>query len=212
MKLILLGAPGAGKGTQAEILCKKLGIPTISTGNILRAAIKEGTPTGLKAKSYIDAGKLVPDEVIIGIVHERLAQDDCKSGYILDGVPRTIAQAEALEKAGIGFDAVVSIEISEEEILRRMNGRRVCEACGSSYNVVSIPPRVEGICDNCGGKLIQRKDDTPETVRERLKVYHTETEPLVDFYAARGLLRPVGSADTKEGTTQAILAALGIEK
>ena len=212
MKLILLGAPGAGKGTQAEILCKKLGIPTISTGNILRAAIKEGTPTGLKAKSYIDAGKLVPDEVIIGIVHERLAQDDCKSGYILDGGPRTIAQAEALEKAGIGFDAVVSIEISEEEILRRMNGRRVCEACGSSYNVVSIPPRVEGICDNCGGKLIQRKDDTPETVRERLKVYHTETEPLVDFYAARGLLRPVRSDDTKEGTTQAILAALGIEK
>ena len=212
MKLILLGAPGAGKGTQAEILCKKLGIPTISTGNILRAAIKEGTPTGLKAKSYIDAGKLVPDEVIIGIVHERLAQDDCKSGYILDGVPRTIAQAEALEKAGITFDAVVSIEISEEEILRRMNGRRVCEACGSSYNVVSIPPRVEGICDNCGGKLIQRKDDTPETVRERLKVYHTETEPLVDFYAARGLLRPVRSDDTKEGTTQAILAALGIEK
>ena len=212
MKLILLGAPGAGKGTQAEVLCRKLGIPTISTGNILRAAIKDGTPTGLKAKSYIDAGALVPDEVIIGIVDERLAQDDCKNGYILDGVPRTIAQAEALEKAGIGFDAVVSIEISEEEILRRMNGRRVCEACGSSYNVVSIPPRVEGICDNCGGKLIQRKDDTPETVRERLKVYHTETEPLVDFYAARGLLRPVRSDDTKEGTTQAILAALGIEK
>ena len=212
MKLILLGAPGAGKGTQAEILCKKLGIPTISTGNILRAAIKEGTPTGLKAKSYIDAGKLVPDEVIIGIVHERLAQDDCKSGYILDGVPRTIAQAEALEKAGIAFDAVVSIEISEEEILRRMSGRRVCEACGSSYNVEAVPPRVEGVCDNCGGKLIQRKDDTPETVRERLKVYHTETEPLVDFYAARGLLRPVRSDDTKEGTTQAILAALGIEK
>ena len=212
MKLILLGAPGAGKGTQAEILCKKLGIPTISTGNILRAAIKDATPTGMQAKSYIDAGKLVPDEVIIGIVHERLAQDDCKSGYILDGVPRTIAQAEALEKAGIGFDAVVSLEISEEEILRRMSGRRVCEACGSSYNVVAIPPRVEGICDNCGGKLIQRKDDTPETVRERLKVYHTETEPLVDFYAARGLLRPVRSDDTKEGTTQAILAALGIEK
>ena len=212
MKLILLGAPGAGKGTQAEILCKKLNVPTISTGNILRAAIKDGTPTGLKAKSFIDAGALVPDEVIIGIVDERLAQDDCKNGYILDGVPRTIAQAEALEKAGITFDAVVSIEISEEEILRRMNGRRVCEACGSSYNVVSIPPRVEGICDNCGGKLIQRKDDTPETVRERLKVYHTETEPLVDFYAARGLLRPVRSDDTKEGTTQAILAALGIEK
>ena len=212
MKLILLGAPGAGKGTQAEILCKRLGIPTISTGNILRAAMKEGTPTGLKAKSYIDAGALVPDEVIIGIVNERLAQPDCRNGYILDGVPRTIAQAEALEKAGIQFDAVVSLEISEEEILRRMSGRRVCEACGSSYNVVAIPPRVEGICDNCGGKLIQRKDDTPETVRERLKVYHNETEPLVDFYAARGLLRPVQSAASKEGTTEAILAALGMDR
>ena len=212
MKLILLGAPGAGKGTQAEVLCRKLGIPSISTGNILRAAIKNGTPTGLKAKSYIDAGALVPDEVIIGIVDERLAQDDCKNGYILDGVPRTIAQAEALEKAGITFDAVVSIEISEEEILGRMTGRRVCEACGSTYNVVAIPPRREGICDNCGGKLIQRKDDTPETVRERLKVYHTETEPLVDFYANRGLLRPVRSADTKEATTKAILDVLGIEK
>ena len=212
MKLILLGAPGAGKGTQAEVLCKKLGIPSISTGNILRAAIKDGTPTGLKAKSYIDAGKLVPDEVIIGIVDERLSQDDCAKGYILDGVPRTIAQAEALEKAGIQFDAVVSIEISEDEILRRMSGRRVCEACGSSYNVEALPPRVEGICDNCGGKLIQRKDDTPETVRERLKVYHTETEPLVGFYADRGLLRRVAVTDTKEATTQAILAALGIQE
>ena len=211
MKLILLGAPGAGKGTQAEILCKKLGIPTISTGNILRAAIKDGTPTGLKAKSYIDAGALVPDEVIIGIVDERLAQDDCKNGYILDGVPRTIAQAEALEKAGINFDAVVSIEISEEEILRRMTGRRVCGACGSTYNVEFVPPRREGVCDNCGGKLIQRKDDTPETVRERLKVYHNETEPLVDFYAQRGLLRSVQSS-TKEATTQAILAVLGIDE
>ena len=170
MKLILLGAPGAGKGTQAEILCRKLGIPSISTGNILRAAIKDGTPTGVQAKKYIDAGQLVPDEVIIGIVNERLSQDDCAKGYILDGVPRTIAQAEALEKAGIQFDAVVSIEISEDEILRRMSGRRVCEACGSSYNVEAVPPRVEGICDNCGGKLIQRRDDSPETVRERRKV------------------------------------------
>ncbi len=212
MKLILLGAPGAGKGTQAEILCKKLGIPTISTGNILRAAIKDGTPTGLKAKSYIDAGALVPDEVIIGIINERLAQADCQNGYILDGVPRTIAQAEALERAGIAFDAVVSIEISEEEILRRMSGRRVCEACGSSYNVEAVPPRVEGICDNCGGKLIQRKDDTPETVRERLKVYHNETEPLVDFYAARGLLKPVQVADSKEATSRKILDVLGIGK
>ena len=212
MKLILLGAPGAGKGTQAEILCKKLSIPTISTGNILRAAIKEGTPTGLKAKSFIDAGALVPDEVIIGIVDERLARDDCQGGYILDGVPRTIAQAEALEKAGIAFDAVVSLEISEEEILSRMSGRRVCGACGSSYHVANLPPRVEGICDNCGGQLVQRKDDAPETVRERLKVYHTETEPLVEFYRQRGLLRPVASAGDREETTAAILAVLGIEK
>ena len=212
MKLILLGAPGAGKGTQAEVLCKKLNIPSISTGNILRAAIKDGTPTGLKAKEYIDSGALVPDEVIIGIINERLAQDDCKNGYILDGVPRTIAQAEALEKAGIRFDAVVSIEVSEEQILRRMTGRRVCGACGASYNVEFVPPRVEGICDSCGGKLIQRKDDTPETVRERLKVYHTETEPLTEFYANRGLLRPVNCADTKEAVTQAILDALGIDK
>ena len=210
MKLILLGPPGAGKGTQAEILSEKLSIPTISTGNILRAAVKNGTPVGLKAKEYMDAGKLVPDEVIIGVISERLAEADCQKGYILDGVPRTIAQAEALEKAGITFDAVVSIEISEEEILRRMSGRRVCGACGASYNVEFLPPRTAGICDNCGGKLIQRKDDTPETVRERLKVYHTETEPLADFYAARGLLRSVQSTDTKEGTTQAILAVLGM--
>ena len=210
MNLILLGAPGAGKGTQAEILCKKLGIPSISTGNILRAAIKDGTPTGLKAKSFMDAGQLVPDEVIIGIVDERLKQDDCAKGCILDGVPRTIAQAEAIEKAGIRIDAVIAIEISEEEILRRMSGRRVCEACGSSYNVEAVPPKVEGICDNCGGKLIQRKDDTPETVRERLKVYHKETAPLVDFYAERGLLKRVEVADNKEATNAKILAALGM--
>ncbi len=211
MNLILLGAPGAGKGTQAEILCKKLGIPSISTGNILRAAIKDGTPTGLKAKSYMDAGQLVPDEVIIGIVGERLEQEDCRKGCILDGVPRTIAQAEAIEKAGIRIDAVIAIEISEEEILRRMSGRRVCEACGSSYNVEAVPPKVEGLCDNCGGKLIQRKDDTPETVRERLKVYHRETAPLVDFYAERGLLKKVQVADNKEATNAKILAALGLD-
>ena len=210
MNLILLGAPGAGKGTQAEILCKKLGIPSISTGNILRAAIKDGTPTGLKAKSYMDAGQLVPDEVIIGIIGERLAQSDCAKGYILDGVPRTIGQAEAMEKAGIKIDAVVAIEISEEEILRRMSGRRVCEACGSSYNMEAIPPKVEGICDNCGGKLIQRKDDTPETVRERLKVYHKETAPLADFYAERGLLKRVSVAGDKEATNAAILQVLGL--
>ena len=210
MNLILLGAPGAEKGTQAEILCEKLGIPSISTGNILRAAIKDGTPTGLKAKSYMDAGQLVPDEVIIGIIGERLAQSDCAKGYILDGVPRTIGQAEAMEKAGIQIDAVVAIEISEEEILRRMSGRRVCEACGASYNMEAVPPKVDGICDYCGGKLIQRKDDTPETVKARLAVYHKETEPLVDFYSQRGLLKRVAGADTKEATNAKILAALGL--
>lgn len=209
MKLILLGAPGAGKGTQAEILSKELQIPTISTGNILRAAIKNGTPTGLKAKSFMDAGKLVPDEVIIGIITERLAEEDCKNGYILDGVPRTIAQAEALEQAGIQFDAVVSIEISDEAIMQRMSGRRVCEDCGASYHLVAVPPKQEGVCDNCGGKLVQRKDDAPETVKARLEVYHKETEPLKDFYESRGVLKPVENASSVEATTRAILRVLG---
>ena len=209
MNLILLGAPGAGKGTQAERLCKQLNIPTISTGNILRAAIKDGTPTGLKAKSYMDAGKLVPDEVIIGIITERLAQEDCRNGYILDGVPRTIAQAEAMEKAGITFDAVISIEIADETIMQRMSGRRVCESCGASYHLVAVPPKTPGVCDNCGGKLVQRKDDAPETVKARLEVYHQETEPLKAFYKQRGLLKPVENQTTVEGTTEAILRALG---
>ncbi len=209
MKLILLGAPGAGKGTQAEKLCKTLQVPTISTGNILRAAIKNGTPTGLKAESFMKAGKLVPDEVIIGIINERLAEDDCKNGFILDGVPRTIAQAEALEKAGINFDAVVSIEIADEVIIERMSGRRVCEHCGASYHLVAVPPKTPGVCDSCGGKLIQRHDDEPETVLHRLEVYHKETEPLKDFYAERGLLKPVENQSTVDGTTQAILHALG---
>ena len=209
MKLILLGAPGAGKGTQAEVLCKELDIPTISTGNILRAAIKNGTPVGLQAKAYMDAGKLVPDEVIIGIITERLAEEDCKNGYILDGVPRTIAQAEALEQAGIQFDAVVSIEISDEAIMQRMSGRRVCEDCGASYHLVAVPPKQEGVCDNCGGKLVQRKDDAPETVKARLEVYHKETEPLKGFYESRGVLKPVETASSVEATTRAILRVLG---
>ena len=209
MKLILLGAPGAGKGTQAERLCKELNIPTISTGNILRAAIKNGTPTGMKAKSFMDAGRLVPDEVIIGIITERLAEADCAGGYILDGVPRTIAQAEAMEKAGITFDAVVSIEISDETIMERMSGRRVCESCGASYHLVAVPPKQEGVCDNCGGALVQRKDDAPETVKARLEVYHRETEPLKDFYAQRGLLKSVENQPSVEETSQAILRALG---
>ena len=209
MKLILLGAPGAGKGTQADILCKELDIPTISTGNILRAAIKNGTPTGMKAKAFMDEGKLVPDDVIIGIITERVAEEDCKNGYILDGVPRTIAQAEALEKAGIVFDDVVSIEISDEVIMERMSGRRVCEACGASYHLVAVPPKQEGVCDKCGGKLVQRKDDAPETVKARLEVYHKETEPLKDFYAKRGLLKSVENQATVAETSQVILRALG---
>lgn len=210
MKLILLGPPGAGKGTQAEILNKKLGIPTISTGNILRAAVKNGTPVGLKAKEYMDAGKLVPDEVIIGVISERLAEPDCQNGFILDGVPRTIPQAEALEKAGIQFDAVVSIEISDDEIVERMGGRRVCTACGAPYHIKNMPPKVEGVCDACGGKLEARADDKPEVVRDRLKVYHEETAPLKDFYAARNLLKTVDNQPTVAETTTAILAALGI--
>ena len=209
MKLILLGAPGAGKGTQAEVLCKELSIPTISTGNILRAAVKKGTPTGLKAQSFMNAGKLVPDEVIIGIITERLQEDDCKNGFILDGVPRTIAQAEALEKAGIVFDDVLSIEVSDETIVDRMVGRRVCEHCGASYHLVAAPSKVPGVCDKCGGKLAQRHDDEPETVKARLQVYHKETEPLKQFYGERGLLRSVENQPTVAATSQAILHVLG---
>ena len=209
MNLIMLGAPGAGKGTQAAILNQRLGIPTISTGNILRAAVKDGTPIGLKAKEYMDHGHLVPDEVIIGIINERLQAEDCKKGYILDGVPRTIAQAEALDKAGIVFDAVINLEISDEEILQRMSGRRVCEKCGASYHVVAIPPKVEGVCDACGGALVQRADDAPKTVASRLEVYHRETEPLKEYYAKKGNLKEIFNQATVEGTTQKILEALG---
>ena len=210
MKLILLGAPGAGKGTQAEILSAKLGIPTISTGNILRAAIKEGTPIGLEAKSYMDAGKLVPDSVIIGIVAQRLERPDCAGGFILDGVPRTIGQAEALDKAGVTFDKVLSIEISDTEIEERMSGRRVCQSCGAPYHVKAKPPKQEGVCDACGGQLAQREDDKAETVRRRLEVYHAETEPLKGFYEGKGILVPVANLDTIEGTNQAIMEALGL--
>lgn len=209
MKLILLGAPGAGKGTQADIIKKVLNIPTISTGNILRAAVKNGTPTGLKAKEYMDAGKLVPDDVIIGVIDERLQEADCANGYILDGVPRTIAQAEALEEDGIIFDAVVALEVPDEVIEGRMEGRRVCHDCGASFHVVNNPPKVEGVCDNCGGELQQRKDDAPETVQKRLKEYHEVTEPLKGFYEARGVLRVVENQPTLEETTAAILKVLG---
>lgn len=212
MKLILLGAPGAGKGTQAEIISKKLNIPTISTGNILREAIKNGTETGLKAKSFMDAGKLVPDDVIIGIVSERVAEPDCANGFILDGVPRTIPQAEALEAAGIHFDCVVSIEIADSVIESRMTGRRVCGSCGSSYHVTANPPKIEGICNACGSELVTRPDDVPETVRSRLAVYHKETEALKGFYEKLGKLRLIEGNQPIEDATRDILAALGVSK
>ena len=210
MRLILLGAPGAGKGTQAEILSKELNIPTISTGNILRAAMKNGTPVGLKAKSYVEAGKLVPDDVIIGIIEERLAQPDCSSGYILDGVPRTIPQAQAMEEKGVAIDWAVSIEVEDETIVQRMSGRRTCKNCSQTFHIVNNPPKQEGVCDFCGGELSIRKDDAPETVRTRLEVYHRETEPLKDFYAERGKLKTVENQPGIEATTAAIKAALGI--
>ena len=209
MKIILLGAPGAGKGTQAEIISKKLGIPTISTGNILRAAVKAGTPIGLEAKSYMDASKLVPDEVIIGIIQERLAESDCANGFILDGVPRTIAQAEALDAHGIHFDAVLSLEIADSVIEARMTGRRTCHTCGATYHIVAAPPKQEGICDKCGSELEQRKDDQPETVKHRLEVYHNETEPLKDYYQAHGVLMSVPDLGGIEETNDKIMELLG---
>ena len=210
MKLILLGAPGAGKGTQAEILSKLLNIPTISTGNILRAAMKNGTPVGLRAKEYVESGKLVPDDVIIGIVNERLAEPDCANGYILDGMPRTIPQAEALEKSGIDIDCALSIEIADEVIIERMSGRRTCKECSQTFHIVSNPPKVEGKCDFCGGELTIRKDDAPEPVKARLETYHKEPEPLKAFYASRGKLKSVENQPTIEATTEVIKSALGI--
>ena len=208
MKLILLGAPGAGKGTQAEIISRELSIPTISTGNILRAAMREGTPVGLQAKSYVDAGKLVPDEVIINIVKDRLAQSDCVNGYILDGFPRTIPQAEAMDKLGIEVDYALSIEIEDEVIVNRMSGRRTCKNCSQTFHVISNPPKKEGICDFCGGELTIRKDDAPETVKARLEVYHKETEPLKAFYEGKGKLVAVDNQPTIEATTAEIRKAL----
>ena len=210
MRLILLGAPGAGKGTQAEILSKILNVPTISTGNILRAAMKNGTAVGLKAKEYVDAGKLVPDDVIIGIVKERLAQPDCEKGYILDGVPRTIPQAQAMEEMGVAVDCALSIEVEDELIIERMSGRRTCKDCSQTFHIVSNPPRVEGVCDFCGGELSIRKDDAPETVKSRLETYHKETEPLKSFYENLGRLKTVENQPGIEATTAEIRKTLGI--
>lgn len=207
MNLIFLGAPGAGKGTHAEILSKDLSIPQISTGNIIREALKSGTEMGLKAKAYIEAGNLVPDEVVIGIIRERLTKDDCKNGYILDGFPRTIPQAEALDKM-VRIDKVIDIEVSEQTILRRLSGRRVCGSCGASYNVNTKKPKVEGICDTCGGTLVQRKDDQPETVKARLKVYHEQTEPLAGYYKKQGKLYTVQGSDDTAATQRDIMNAV----
>ena len=209
MNLILLGAPGAGKGTQAELLMEKLSIPGISTGNMLREAMRNGTAVGEKAKYYMDNGLLVPDEVIMDIVAERVAQPDCEKGFILDGVPRTLAQAEALEARGVKIDHVVSIEIDDSVIEGRMTGRRVCSKCGASYHIVANAPKVEGKCDSCGSDLVIRKDDAPETVRRRLQVYHEQTEVLKDFYAKLGKLRTVEGNQTIEGANEEILVAIG---
>ena len=208
MKLILLGAPGAGKGTQAEKICEKYNIPAISTGNIIRAALANGTEMGLKAKSFMDAGQLVPDEVVIGIIQDRLKEDDCANGFILDGFPRTIPQAQALEDMGIEIDKVVDIEVPDEKITARLSGRRVCEKCANSYHMIYKFPKVEGICDACGGKLIQRKDDAPETVKARLVEYHAMTEPLKDFYANLGKLKIVEGQEEVADTTKLVFEAL----
>ena len=208
MNIILLGAPGAGKGTQAAVICEHLSIPTISTGNIIREALKNGTEMGLKAKSFMDSGKLVPDEVVIGIIEERLQNDDCKNGFILDGFPRTIPQAEALDKMGIVIDKAISIEVADEAIASRLSGRRVCEKCGRPYHIVDLKPRVEGVCDDCAGTLVQRKDDHIDTIKARLEIYHNETEPLKDYYQAQGKLFIVEGQDKVEDTTALTLKAL----
>lgn len=210
MKIIFLGAPGAGKGTQAEIVSDRLSIPTISTGAIIRESIKNGTEMGLAAKKFTDAGALVPDEVVIGIIRERLAKDDCQNGFILDGFPRTVPQAEALDAMGVQMDAVVSLEVADEKIVERMSGRRVCAKCGATYHTLYNPSANGTACDKCGGELSIRRDDAPEVVKSRLDVYHESTEPLKDFYAAKGVLRLVEGQEKLEDTTALTLAALGV--
>ncbi len=208
MKLILLGAPGAGKGTQAEVICNTLNIPTISTGNIIREALKNGTELGLKAKSFMDAGQLVPDEVVIEIIRERLAGDDCAAGFILDGFPRTVPQAEALDRMGIAIDRVVDIEVADEKITARLSGRRVCPACGASYHVDYKPSKDGKTCDLCGADLVIRKDDDPEIIKDRLKVYHEQTEPLKEYYGSKGILREVIGQEEVADTTRLVLEAV----
>ena len=211
MNLILLGAPGAGKGTQAELLVKKLQIPAISTGNMLREAIQNGTELGAQAKQYMDSGLLVPDELILGIVKERVAKPDCEKGFILDGVPRTQAQAEALDRLGVRIDHVISLEIDDQVIESRMTGRRVCKNCGASYHIAANPPKTQGVCDECGGELITRADDTAETVRKRLQVYHASTEVLKTYYQRQGKLVLIQGDQSIEQANRDILSAIGAE-
>lgn len=208
MKLMLLGAPGAGKGTQADIIKEKLNIPTISMGNIIRAAIKNETPAGKAAKEYVDRGDLVPDESVVNMLQEHLAQSEGSNGFILDGFPRNVAQAEVLDKMGISLDKVLNIEVPDEFIAERMAGRRVCAACGASYHVKFAPPKVENVCDKCGGELSIRKDDMPQTVIDRLKVYHEQTAPLIDFYTQKGQLVTIDGTGSVEETTKLALEAL----
>ena len=208
MNMIFLGAPGAGKGTQAEVVCKELNIPAVSTGNMLREAVKNGTDAGLAAKKFMDAGELVPDEVVIGILKDRIAQDDAKNGFILDGFPRTVAQAEALESMGVQIDKVIEIDVSDEAITARMSGRRVCEGCGNSYHIEFKPTKVDGVCDACGAKVVQRIDDKPETVQARLKTYHEKTAPLKDYYQSRGKLVTVQGQNDIAETSKLVLAAI----
>ena len=208
MKLIFLGAPGAGKGTQAEIVSEKYNLPPISTGNIIREAVKNGTPSGIAAKRYMDEGALVPDETVIAIIQERLVQEDCKGGFILDGFPRTVPQAQALDRMGVVIDKVIAIEVPDEDITERLSGRRVCEGCGSSYHIQYKAPEKEGACDRCSGKLVIRRDDEPETIRQRLQVYHEQTEPLKDYYNAAGKLVVVIGQEEVSDTTRLTLAAL----
>lgn len=208
MNLIFLGAPGAGKGTQAEVVCEKLGIPAISTGNMLREAVKNGTPAGLAAKECMDRGDLVPDEVVIGILKDRIAQDDAKNGFILDGFPRTVAQAEALDAMGVEIDKVIEISVPDEKIIARLSGRRVCEGCGASYHVDYKPTKVEGKCNLCGANVVQRIDDKPETVIARLKTYREKTAPLKDYYMRKGKLITVQGQEEIAETSKLTLAAV----
>ena len=208
MNLILLGAPGAGKGTQAEVISEHLHIPTISTGNIIREALKSGSELGEKARSYMDQGALVPDEIVIGIIKERLAEDDCQNGFILDGFPRTIPQAEALDRMGVIIDRVIDIEVADDVIAQRVSGRRVCLACGATYHLDYKKPSVDGVCDKCGDTLVQRKDDHPDTVKDRLRVYHEQTEPLKAYYAQSGKLKIVEGQEEVKDTSALVLAAL----